>query len=259
MYSGTPHSRHHYSNTLYTIRWFSVRWLGRNPPWSSGCVLCREGARRSCSFFQDDSHQHDARPSHDHCKGRRDAKTAYQLCTLFLYSHFLQQTETLLFPVETKSLNSQLPISKPHAQLPSRSCPFSTLPPCEILSNSPFIFRIHNIHAAAPSPLPVLASSKEENYMFCRFQFSPIVSSLPLRTWIWISIVDQPVCMCISSLVRFSEHMSAPATLIISRTKNTTQIPTHKLINNITHVYIVLVTLDLPDTIHPIDDYLAVS
>ena len=39
-------------------------------------------------FFQDDSNQHDARPPHDRCEGRRDAWTAYQLCIFFLYSQF---------------------------------------------------------------------------------------------------------------------------------------------------------------------------
>ena len=42
-------------------------------------------------FFQDDSHQHDARPPHARYGDRRDARTAYYLCTVFHYSHFLQQ------------------------------------------------------------------------------------------------------------------------------------------------------------------------
>ena len=52
---------------------------------------------------QEDSHQHDARPPHDRCESRRVAWTAFQLCTLFLYSHFLQQTENVLLPLETGS------------------------------------------------------------------------------------------------------------------------------------------------------------
>ena len=43
-------------------------------------------------FSPDDSHLHDARPPHNRYEGRRDAWTAYQLCTLFFYFDFIQQT-----------------------------------------------------------------------------------------------------------------------------------------------------------------------
>ena len=39
----------------------------------------------------------------------------------------------------------------------------NTLPPCETLSNSPFVFRIHDTQAAAPFPLLRLAPSNGKN------------------------------------------------------------------------------------------------
>ena len=55
----------------------------------------------------------------------------------------------------SKVIKCSTPILKASRSAVIAVVSFSTLPPCEILSNSPFIFRIHNIHAAAPSPLPL--------------------------------------------------------------------------------------------------------
>ena len=63
----------------------------------------------------------------------------FVLCfsTLIFYNKL--KIENLLLPVETRSLNAQHPYTKPHAQLASRSCSSTPLPPCEILSK----FSIH--------------------------------------------------------------------------------------------------------------------
>ena len=64
----------------------------------------------------------------------------------------------------------------------------------------PLKFAIHIPYPQYPGCRTVSITSsrsiKRENYMFCRFQFLTIISSFPLRAWIWISIVHQP---CVSA------------------------------------------------------------
>ena len=63
-----------------------------------------------------------------------------------------------------------------------------------------------------------------------------------------------------SSIVWFTKKKApAPATLMISWSKSTNQKPSHKLINYVVHVCRVLVSVDLPISVRPVDDYFAVS
>ena len=92
----------------------------------------------------------------------------FALCsTILIYYNKLK----ILFPLETKFSKCSTPILKALRSAVIAVLSFNTLPPWEILLNSPFIFRNHNSHAAAPSQFPLLAPSNERTMCFALWSF----------------------------------------------------------------------------------------
>ena len=82
---------------------------------------------------------------------------------LCFYTLILNNKSALFSSTGNKAARYSTPILKASRLADIAVVFINTLPPCEILSNSPFLFRIHNTQAAAPLPLLRLAPSNDDD------------------------------------------------------------------------------------------------
>ena len=129
----------------------------------------------------------------------------------------------------------------------------------QTFSKVPYSSRNHRIQAAAPSPILLLAQSKVNTIWRDLLHFIVEIRRHPLRSKSRITIVHQPISMCVRSFVRRTKDMPTPIIFISSRPESTNQEPPHKLIHHTTDKNSMLFALHFPGTIHPINHNLVVA
>ena len=77
------------------------------------------------------------------------------------------------------------------------------------------------------SALPSCPIERQQD-VTCFLQLLVEIRRFPLRSRSRITIVHQPISMCVRSFVRLSENVPTPISLISSRPESSTQVPPHK-------------------------------